>query len=264
MGGLGDSLLIYPVLEILTKNGYEVTVWGNPEYFKMAELANFCKKAYFYEPKGSFDKIIIFSKNRELIKDKMAVYVNPLPDKKIWIVKYYLEVLGFEDEEFSLTLKLPLSIKKADNLCIIHPSSGSKKKNPAPHFFIKLENLIRSAGFNVLFLLGPAEKELEKIFKNSFYIEDPVEIAKLLLKASLYIGLDSGVSHMSSYLGVPSIVIYGPTDPDIWHPVGKNLVIIRDEECPPCYPSVCNHKKCLNYEILSEKISKSLKFLRLR
>lgn len=68
MGGLGDSLLIYPILEILNKKGYDVTVWGNPEYFRLAEISGFCIKTVFYEPKEQYDLKIIFSKNRDFKK----------------------------------------------------------------------------------------------------------------------------------------------------------------------------------------------------
>ncbi|WP_353683316.1 glycosyltransferase family 9 protein [Thermodesulfovibrio sp. 3907-1M] len=263
MGGLGDSILIYPVLEILTKKGYEVTVWGNPEYFRLAEKAGFCKKAIFYEPKEEFGLKIIFSQNREILSGDNSIYINPVPEEQIWIVDYYLKKLGFQNEGFSKTLpiahsfrvfKVQDSKKKDNNLCIIHPGSGSKKKNPDLIFFFELERFLKNSGFDVFFLLGPAEMELVKKIKNSVYLENPVEIAKTLLKANLYIGLDSGVSHLSSYLGIPSIVIFGPTSPSVWHPIGENFQIIWYEGCKACFPDVCEGRKCLDSESLLSKI----------
>ncbi|HHW20201.1 MAG TPA: glycosyltransferase family 9 protein [Thermodesulfovibrio thiophilus] len=255
MGGLGDSLLVYPVLEILTRKGYEVTVWGNPEYFQLAEKSGFCKKSIFYEPADQFDRIIVFSKNRELLHNHKTIYVEPLPDKRIWIVKYYLKKLNFERESFSKKLKLPFSIEKSDKLCIIHPSSGSQKKNPEPNFFLQLEKFIENCGYKVLYISGPAEKYFNKaLFKNSIYLEDITELTKTLLQASLYIGVDSGVSHLSSYLGISSIIIFGPTDPVVWHPIGKNVTVIRDENCQPCFPNICTDRQCLRKEKLIEKI----------
>ena len=37
----------------------------------------------------------------------------------------------------------------------------------------------------------------------------------------LFIGNDSGISHMASALGIPTIAIFGPTDPRVWSPRGK-------------------------------------------
>jgi len=254
MGGLGDSILVYPVLEILTKKGYEVTVWGNPEYFRLAEHAGFCRKTTFYEPKEEFALKIIFSRNREILNSDNSIYINPVPEEKKWIVDYYLEKLGVQNEGFSRTLPVEFSAKKRKNFCIVHPGSGSKKKNPDLIFFFKLEKILKDRGFDILYLLGPAEAELKKTFKNSVYLENPLEIAKILLEASLYIGADSGVSHLSSYLGIKSIIIFGPTDPAVWHPIGESFKIIRYQSCPPCFPDACKERKCLDTEFLINEI----------
>lgn len=258
MGGLGDSILIYPVLEILTNKGYEVTVWGNPEYFRLAIESGFCKKATFYEPKEEFDLKIIFSQNKEILNSESSIYIKPIPTERIWIVNHYLIELGFQNESFSRTLPIKFWEEKQGNLCIVHPGSGSKKKNPDLGFFIKLEKILNEYVFEVLYLVGPAEKELTKKFKNFIYMEDTLEVSKILTKVNLYIGLDSGISHLISYLGIPSIIIFGPTDPVIWHPIGENF-IIREESCPPCFPNVCEKKDCLHEDLLIEKFSLILK-----
>ncbi|WP_068860733.1 glycosyltransferase family 9 protein [Thermodesulfovibrio sp. N1] len=259
MGGLGDSILVYPVLEILKRKGYEITVWGNPEYFRLAIESGFCKKATFYEPKEEFNLKIIFSQNKEILNSESSIYIKPIPTEKIWIVEHYLRELSFQNESFSRTLPIKNSIEKHRNLCIVHPGSGSKKKNPELSFFIKLEKILRNRGFKIQYLLGPAEKKLTGKFKNFLYMEDTLEIAKILFKANLYIGLDSGISHLSSFLGIPSIIIFGPTDPLVWHPIGENFFIIREENCPPCFPNVCEKRGCLNENLLIEKISLILK-----
>ena len=259
MGGLGDSLLVYPVLEILTKKGYEVTVWGNPEYFSLAIKAGFCKKATIYEPKEEFKLKIIFSQNKEILKSENSIYVKPIPNQKIWIVEHYLRELGFKNELFSRNLPIRFLQEKQGNLCIIHPGSGSKKKNPELIFFLKIEKILNDCGYETLYLLGPAERRLSGEFKNFLYAENPLEIAEILLKANLYIGLDSGISHLSSYLGIPSIIIFGPTDPVVWHPIGKNFFIIREESCPPCFPNVCEKKDCFSEDLLIERVVQKLK-----
>lgn len=259
MGGLGDSLLIYPILEVLTRKGCEITVWGNPEYFLLAKILGICSKVTFYEPNGKFDMKIIFSGSREIFKfQDNSIYIKPIPDDKTWIVDYYLKELKLSTEVFSKILKLGFSIEKKDKLCIIHPGSGSKKKNPEKSFFLKLENLLQRKEFTTLYILGPAEKELSNFYKNCLYFENLIDMAKTLLKASLYIGMDSGVSHLSSYLGISSIIIFGPTDPHVWHPIGENFWIIRDKSCPPCYPNICEEKKCLHEDFLIEQIDEFL------
>lgn len=254
MGGLGDSIFIYPILEILTKRGYEMFVWGKTDYFQFAEIAKYCKKASFYKPSWDSDFSIIFSRNRDIFQNKNTVFVSPIPEERVWIVDYYLKSLGLEGNDFSKKLQLSFNADKDYELCIIHPGSGSWKKNPEIDFFLKLENKLNKRGLRVRYLLGPAERKIFNILKNAIYFEDLKEVAKILLSASLYIGVDSGLSHLSSYLGVNSIVIFGPSDPVIWRPIGESVSIIRYENCSPCFPNLCQDRKCLSTDFLISEV----------
>ena len=44
------------------------------------------------------------------------------------------------------------------------------------------------------------------------------ELKSLLASAALFIGNDSGPAHMAAAFGVPSVVVFGPSDPAIWGP----------------------------------------------
>jgi heptosyltransferase-3 len=48
-------------------------------------------------------------------------------------------------------------------------------------------------------------------------------VAYLLSRASVYIGLDTAVTHMAAALGIPTIALYGPTNPVKWGPMPNNL-----------------------------------------
>jgi ADP-heptose:LPS heptosyltransferase len=55
-------------------------------------------------------------------------------------------------------------------------------------------------------------------------------LAELLLYSSLYIGNDSGVSHLAGFVGTPTIALYKTTDPGIWGVLGKNVAHITAED----------------------------------
>ncbi|MCJ7618324.1 MAG: hypothetical protein MUO43_17485, partial [Desulfobacterales bacterium] len=57
--------------------------------------------------------------------------------------------------------------------------------------------------------------------------EDVEKLANLLADASLYIGNDSGVSHLAWILGVPTIVFYKTTDPEVWGTMGRKAAHIK-------------------------------------
>jgi heptosyltransferase-2 len=56
-------------------------------------------------------------------------------------------------------------------------------------------------------------------------------LAAILQQARLFMGHDSGISHIASAAGAPSLLLFGPTDPDIWAPLTAPVKIIR----PPDY-----------------------------
>ncbi len=84
------------------------------------------------------------------------------------------------------------------------------------------------------FVFGPVEDE--KMNNKDFsgeWIERPKNVealSDLLSRASLYIGNDSGVSHLAGFVGVPTIAIYKITDPKIWGVSGKNVVHISTDD----------------------------------
>lgn len=48
-------------------------------------------------------------------------------------------------------------------------------------------------------------------------------LAGVLQRASLYLGNDSGVTHLAAGLGVPTVAVFGPTDPSLWRPRGPHV-----------------------------------------
>ena len=75
------------------------------------------------------------------------------------------------------------------------------------------------------------------------------ELSALLARSELYLGNDSGVSHLAAALGVVTAVLFGPSNVARWSPQGKNVTILtQNTECSPCTVSTmknCPHRKCL-------------------
>ena len=81
---------------------------------------------------------------------------------------------------------------------------------------------------------------------------DLVEISQLLKKVDLYIGFDSGVTHLAASLGIPTIAIFGPTDVERWRPKGPLVDVILAQPCGcPDWASVrqCEKKICMYHSI---------------
>jgi len=246
-GGLGDTLLTFPLLEILKRRGFHTTAVGNTDYFAIAKQAGWADKTLSERPKEEFDLVLDIS---------VGGNVKPFPGERIWILEHYLRETGLEGETFSGVLPLDsMEDSPFKNRVVLHPSSGSPKKNPDISLFHKLEEYILRVGLEPVYLVGEADQWMKGKVKGYVESYDPVWIARAIREAELFIGLDSGLSHLSAYSGVPTVVIYGPSDPVIWKPIGEKVYQLSLElECSPCFPHVCDTRECLNVSLLLERL----------
>jgi ADP-heptose:LPS heptosyltransferase len=53
-----------------------------------------------------------------------------------------------------------------------------------------------------------------------------LEVAQQLQQCKCYLGNDSGITHLAAMLGIPTIALFGPTDPAIWQPPGPSVEVI--------------------------------------
>lgn len=72
-------------------------------------------------------------------------------------------------------------------------------------------------------------------------------LAALLMKAGLFVGIDSGVMHLASAADIPVVALFGPTDPYYVGPQNERSIVVRsDMDCVPCYLSkACRHIECM-------------------
>ncbi len=140
----------------------------------------------------------------------------------------------------------------------IHPGSGSPHKNwPWERFLEVALAISNQKQIQPLFLFGPVEEEAPKemvkaIEAQGFPILNrsalPI-LAGVLSHCVGYLGNDSGVSHLAAALGIPTVNLFGPTDPAYWSPEGGNVTILTSAlPCAPCSPEavkLCPEKECL-------------------
>jgi heptosyltransferase-2 len=120
----------------------------------------------------------------------------------------------------------------------IHPGSGSKEKNWPLENWIALFSRRGQLGKRVSLIIisGEADQaqteQLEREWKNR-----DVRLAKNLplpqlaavLEHSIFIGHDSGISHLAAAAGANCLLLFGPTDPSVWAPRNQNVQVLRAE-----------------------------------
>ena len=139
------------------------------------------------------------------------------------------------------------------------PGSGQARKNwPLDHYAELARLLEEQYKAEIWWILGPAETgwqtELQKKFpdqKLRLLQNLPLgQLAAAMAEFQLYVGNDSGVTHLAAALGRSAVVaIFGPSDPIIWAPPGQRTIVIGAEQpCAPCTPSReinCHEAVCL-------------------
>jgi ADP-heptose:LPS heptosyltransferase len=120
---------------------------------------------------------------------------------------------------------------------VVHPGSGSPAKNWPAERFLELIARLQGNGETVRVLMGEVEderwpKELIARFADVATIVRPqsyVDLMNELLSARAFVGNDSGPAHLSGILGVPSLVLFGPTSPARWKPLGPRVIALHAE-----------------------------------
>ena len=92
------------------------------------------------------------------------------------------------------------------------------------------------------------------------------EIAIIISNAVLVVAVDTGLVHLAAALNIPSLSLYGPSDPKKTGTIGKNqLHIIASENCSPCFKQKCtikniaaNNSLCLK-NITANKVLQTIK-----
>jgi ADP-heptose:LPS heptosyltransferase len=57
-------------------------------------------------------------------------------------------------------------------------------------------------------------------------------LARRLAATNLYIGNDSGITHVAAAVGCTTLAIFGATDPSIWAPKGMDVTVLRGDPWP--------------------------------
>ena len=124
----------------------------------------------------------------------------------------------------------------------LHYGSGGKDKCWAVENYLALAKRIsRHHDSALLIFSGPAEDRVskEKIedftrwHSNVFPVRDRelVLVAALLSRCVVFVGNDSGTSHLAGAVNTRVIALFGPTDPEIWRPLGNKVRVISPK--PP-------------------------------
>jgi heptosyltransferase III len=148
------------------------------------------------------------------------------------------------------------------NSIVLHPGSGSLKKNHPPGFWldliIRLSNAAGLAGLEPVLLMGPAEAPLHPHFRDTIEAgavrsvpsADNETLVRTLGDAVLFLGHDSGVTHLSAMRCVPTVTLFKGSDAAQWSPLGPFVRVIENENPgPELLERILQVSECLLAEV---------------
>lgn len=176
-----------------------------------------------------------------------------------------------ESEEFAKSFFNNL-IQKEFLIGIIPSGGWNSKRCPKEKWVEIIKSLSEKVSCNVLILWGPEDFDDANFIMNNVNNSilapetDLKQMAGLLSKCNLVIANDSGPMHLSAALGIPTVGLYGPTDPKKHGPYSdkSDYVIKSDLHCIVCNKLICPYNKECFYQMDIDVItSKAIKLLKL-
>ena len=236
-GAIGDFIVALPAMERL-RAGY-TEVWTAGVNVPLARFANHARPIVtagldrlgivdapeVVERLRRFDSIVSwYGANRPEFRELTASLGLPftfhaaLPaEPGTHAADFFLSQVGAERGGIPRLEMPPLP---REDFAVIHPFSGSPRKNwPLERFQELAERLQRR--MPVCWCCGPEDER-----PGAVRIADLYELARWLSTARIFIGNDSGVTHLAAAAGTPVVVLFGPTDPGVWAPRGPKVRVI--------------------------------------
>ena len=129
-------------------------------------------------------------------------------------------------------------LTQGERLVALHPGSGGEKKVWSLEAFSQVADWAEEKlEATVLIISGPADADQAhrvagRMRKRPIIVEglSVVELASVLERCELFVGNDSGVTHLSWGVGVKTLAIFGPSDPLVWGPRGEGTLTLRRGE----------------------------------
>lgn len=273
-GALGDFLTILPTLRAWRRldPGGRLTLLGRPEFGELArgcglvdvvwDVAGTTAAPLFDQrplPPGiagrlqGFIAALAFAAADSPFVAHLAAagipriyHQQPFPADRTHVIDYHLSLLGPAEpvpgNDFLPRGGFPpeaaVLMPAPERTVLLHAGSGSGRKNWPFAQFYALAALLKEQGFQTGWLHGPAEPELPYPPGDAVLRGLPLPVlSHLLAGCHLYVGNDSGISHLAAACGSPTVVLFGASDPLVWAPRGRNVTVLAGSApCAPCHP----------------------------
>jgi heptosyltransferase-3 len=159
---------------------------------------------------------------------------DPFPSSVVHVVDWHLSLFAGPVPAGERMPRIRVPPQKAAGetagMVALHPGSGSAEKNWPMERFSDLAARLVERGHRIAWVLGPAETGLGPLpGAEEWRSLALTELAARLESCRLYVGNDSGVTHLAAATGCPTVALFGGSDPRVWAPRGQRVSIVTSE-----------------------------------
>ncbi len=248
-GSLGDSVLLWPMLRALKARGEHATLVTDGAKARLAarelgiegidaeqrRLNALWVEHAAIKPLAGVGRVIAFGPDEESRSGRT------------WLGNAERAFPGAEIETHARRVDRPLGIALAERFgglilpprsnpggpVVVHVGAGSQEKRwPLERWrelARQLDGVVALAGEVESERLTPDERRMFESMGGRF-LTDLLELADAAKAARVFVGCDTGPTHLAAALGVPTIALFGPTDPEQWGPIGASVRVVRAPE----------------------------------
>jgi ADP-heptose:LPS heptosyltransferase len=237
-GAIGDFIVSLPALECLKTDYLEV--WTTR---RNVPLVRFAHRVQAIDSTGldltgithsapailrEFDQIVSwYGANRPEFREAVSTlpfrFLTALPPegRPQHAADFYLEqVSAIVARDSDGIPRIPCGSTRED-FAVIHPYSGSARKNWPLSRFRELAARLERV-MPVRWCSGEEDPPLSGAAR----FHDLYDLACWLASARLYIGNDSGITHLAAAVGTPVLAIFQASDPTVWAPRGPHVRVV--------------------------------------
>ncbi len=256
-GGLGDTLLMLPTLRALRRRHAGATLWfAGVREFAAVLLANgavdgvlssedlalwslgMARGVAAREGLGRFAHIVSDDPKVAVVASEHTGVqtFDPRPRDTSPLGLQIARQLGLDPVWPDDARLLPPRTVPVAGPVLLAPGSGGRDKCWPRDRWQALADQLAAAGERVGVVVGPVEMERDDPrcwpwpAGTAFVVEpEPTALTVHFTAAAAFVGNDSGPTHLAAMLGVPTVAIFGPSDPSVWAPAGPHVAVVRGE-----------------------------------
>lgn len=197
--------------------------------------------SYLYDPDGIFENNLKSAGVKNLLRgpgklsdDMHAVHQLAQPLEQM---AFFLEDTSarFNPDAKDLESAAPYLNNLMQPFVAIHVGSGGKRKNWSSENWLRVITLLSVMNFPVLLIGGEADQENLQVLRLQTNLPSAENLplrtlGAILSKSRLFLGHDSGISHLAAATGTKCLLLFGPTDPEVWAPLNPNVKVLTSPE----------------------------------